>query len=107
MNSARRGQRESCAVLWQRAIENALQRETGLRGELASLLSARILAGLRYELGGEQLYMPLPSKAARNASIRQQFTGGELGFQRVAWAGLSRTHIYRICKQGEAGDARR
>ena len=91
-------QREDCAAQWQRALENALCEETGLRGEIGALLAARILAGLRRALGGEAMYMPKPSKDERNTRIRQQFTGGGRGLERVAWAGLSRSSVYRISK---------
>ena len=93
-------ERESCAAMWQRVIENALVERAGFLPSDAGRIAERVLDGLRAQIGGEAIYMPRPSLAPRNAAIRQQFTGGQLGMERVAWAGLSGRQIYRIAGGG-------
>ncbi len=89
-------ERESCAAMWQRVLEQALREGAGLAPDAAGQLAARQLERLRALIGGEAIYMPRPSLAPRNAAIRQQFTGGAEGLARVAWAQLSRSSVYRI-----------
>lgn len=78
-------ERESCAAMWQRVLEQALREGAGLAPDAAGQLAARQLERLRVLIGGEAIYMPRPSLAPRNAAIRQQFTGGAEGLARVAW----------------------
>lgn len=89
-------ERESCAAMWQRVLEGLLMERGGLAPDAAGLLASKVLEGLRAQLGGAAWYVPRPSLDGRNAAIRQQFTGGQEGLERVAWAHLSRTSIYRI-----------
>ena len=89
-------ERESCAAMWQRVLENALVERAGFLPSDAGRIAERVLDGLRAQIGGEAIYMPRPSLAPRNAAIRQQFTGGQDGLERVSWAQLSRSSVYRI-----------
>lgn len=89
-------ERESCAEMWQRVIENALVERAGFLPSDAGRIAGLVLDGLRAQIGGEAIYMPRPSLAPRNAAIRQQFTGGQLGMERVAWAQISMRRVYQI-----------
>ena len=100
-----RGKR--CADMWRHVLRVTFEEKCGIPAERAALLADLLLAGLREYLGGAEWYMPRPSKAARNAAIRQQFTGGEIGLQRVSWAGLSDGSIYRICRAADGAKEKR
>ena len=89
-------ERESCAAMWQRVLEQALREGAGLSPDAAGRVAAAQLERLRAIIGGEAIYMPRPSLDGRNAAIRQQFTGGQQGLARVAWAQLSERRIYQI-----------
>lgn len=86
---------EDNAVLLQGEISDALRAEIGLKEEISADWSGRIVAYLRRRLGAQQLYIPAPSKAERDAGIFRDYNGTNAGevCQRY---GVSRSRMHEI-----------
>lgn len=72
---------EDKAIQLQREMAEILREEIGLNDEFANAWAAAIVRGMRVRYGGQSLgrkgsiYIPAPSKVARNAAIRAEFHG--------------------------------
>lgn len=69
--------------------------ELGFEDRLAGEIAAGFLQGLRRRIGGQEVHIPAPDKAARDARIRAEFRGNNTRDLSRRY-GLSRRRIYEI-----------
>lgn len=82
-------------------IADALRTATGLHESISMQWSVLITDHLRKRLGTQHVYIPAPSRAARDASIYRDYNGSNAAdvCQRH---GVSRTSMHRICAEQRA-----
>lgn len=83
------------AVELHRILTASLTRRFGLTEAVASALADEIAVEVRNEAGGSEIYIPSPSREARNLAIRQKFRGNNLD-ELADEFGLSRRQVERI-----------
>ena len=71
-------QSADAAIQWERDIANVLRINLAQNEQLIVMLSRVIVDGLRSTLGGQELRIPAPDIAARNAEIRAKYTGANV-----------------------------
>lgn len=85
--------------LFSRAQRAALDRFDGIPDKTertASRLAELQLQALCEEEGGDDIYLPAPDKAHRNAEIRRRFIGPANAEELMAEFNISRSTLYRI-----------
>jgi len=83
------------AVELHRILTASLTRRFRLSEKAASVLADEIAIEVRNEVGGSEVYIPAPSKRARNEAIRSEFRGNNLN-ELAQKYGLSRRQVERI-----------
>jgi Mor family transcriptional regulator len=79
-------------------ITRAVREATGLHECYASSLGAAILERLQTRWGGDRIYVPQVDRPARDAAIREAFTGRNHD-EVCRQFGISRRTLYRILTQ--------
>ncbi|WP_372826527.1 Mor transcription activator family protein [Polaromonas sp.] len=89
------------AFLLQAELAAGLQHEFGLKPEFSQVWAARLTGFLRIRLGAQEIYIPAPSKAERDAAIFREFDGTNAAavMQRH---GVSRSRLYQIFEEQRA-----
>jgi Mor family transcriptional regulator len=85
------------AALWEQEMTEILTERLAVHGNWASAMAREIVEGLRARLGGDDIYVPAPDLAARNARVRALFNGRNVD-ELCETFGLGRSTVYRICK---------
>lgn len=83
------------AVELHRLLTASITRHYGLTEMVAAALADDIASELRKEAGGTEIYIPQPSRAARNQDIRNDFDGSNIDGLAMKYS-LSRRQIERI-----------
>ena len=86
------------AVELHRILTASLTRRFGLAEIVAAALADEIALEIRNEAGGSDIYIPAPSREARNARIRAAFRGNNYD-ELVSRFGISRRQIERIVSE--------
>lgn len=81
-------------------IARCLRERFGWEAERADQAAEAAVDHLQSEYGGDRIYIPARSKAARNAAIRREFNGRNLPDICVRY-GLSPARVYQIVNQPE------
>lgn len=89
-------QADDAAVQLEHDFVRIVREEIGMHEAMASLVAQALVRGLRRTLGGQELYIPAPDKAARNDAIRREFDGTNMR-EVMSRHGISRTQVYAIC----------
>lgn len=89
------GQTEDAAVQLEQDIIGIVREEIGMHEQMATVFAQALVRGLRRRLGGQELYIPSPNRAERDAAIRREFNGENLE-EICKKFGLGRTRIYEI-----------
>ena len=91
-------QSADAAIQLERDITEVLRRELARHEQMLGLMARSIVHGMRESLGGQELRIPSPDKAARNAEIRAKYTGANV--RKLAREyGLAVRTIYRIVEK--------
>lgn len=91
-------QSADAAIQLERDIIEVLRRELARNEQMLGLMARSIVHGMRESLGGQELRIPSPDKAARNAEIRAKYTGANV--RKLAREyGLAVRTIYRIVEK--------
>ena len=91
-------QSADAAIQLERDITEVLRRELARNEQMLGLMARSIVHGMRDRLGGQELRIPAPDKAARNAEIRAKYTGANV--RKLAREyGLAVRTIYRIVEK--------
>lgn len=102
--SASPAQIEDQAIQLHREFVQIVQEEIGMNAPFANDVAAALVRGMRKRYGGQTLgakgaiYVPAPSKAARNAAIRAEFDGTN-GPEVCKKHNISRSRLYAIASQ--------
>lgn len=91
-------QSADAAIQLERDITEVLRRELARNEQMLGLMARSIVHGMRESLGGQELRIPAPDKAARNAEIRAKYTGANV-HQLAGEYGLAVRTIYRIVEK--------
>lgn len=91
---------EDEAIQLHREFVEIVREEIGMNEAFANTMAAALVRGMRKRYGGQRLgrkdiYVPAPSKAARNAAIRQEFNGTNRD-EVCKKHGISRAMLYVI-----------
>lgn len=102
-----RAQAEDAALQLEHEMVEIVRAELDMHEREAFQIAKAIVRGLRERYGGVRLgyrglYIPAPSKAERNAAIRKEYDGTNLG-EVMSKHGIKRTQLYRILGQGTTG----
>lgn len=89
------GQTEDAAVQLEQDIIGIVREEIGMHEQIATVFAQALVRGLRRRLGGQELYIPSPDRAERDAAIRREFNGTNLE-ELMRRHCLSRSRIYEI-----------
>jgi Mor family transcriptional regulator len=89
---------EDAAVELQFEITQIVQEEIGYNEMFANMIAEALTRGLRRRLGGQEVYIPAPDKAARNAAIKREFNGRNLA-EMCRKYDLSPSGVYKIVGQ--------
>lgn len=90
---------ENNALLLQSELADGLQQEIGLKSEFAQQFAARLVGYLRRRLGAQEIYIPKPSKAERDAAIFREFNGTNAGDVMARHGIKSRSRLYQIIEE--------
>ena len=85
-------------MLLQGELAEGLRNEIGLLPEFANDWAARLTRFLRLRLGAQQVYVPAPDKAERDAAIYREFDGTN-GAAVMKRHGISRSRLYQIIEE--------
>lgn len=96
---------EDNAMLLQGEIADALCSETGLKPEISNDWARRIVDYLRQRLGAQEIYIPRPSKATRDAAIFREFDGTNAASVMRRHGIRSRSRLYQIVEEQRARQA--
>lgn len=88
-------QSEDAAIQLEHDFVEIIRRRIGLNETLAAIHAQEIVRGLRDLHGGQELWIPAPDKSERNAAIRREFNGQNLG-EVMRRHGISRSQLYHI-----------
>ena len=91
-------QSADAAIQLERDITEVLRRELARNEQMLGLMARSIVHGMRDRLGGQELRIPAPDKAARNAEIRAKYTGANVRALAKEYDLAERT-IYRIVEK--------
>lgn len=69
---------EDTAIGLKFEITSIVREEIGFNEHFASQIADALVRGLRKKFGGDDIYIPAPDKAARNAAIKAEFKGTNL-----------------------------
>ena len=86
---------EDSAVMLQYEMTAIVREEIGMTEHFASQISAAIVQGLRKRFSAQEIYIPAPSKAERNAAIKRDFNGQNRD-EICRRYGVSRSTLYEI-----------
>lgn len=86
---------DDAAVQLERDITNIVREETGMHEGIATMFSQALVRGLRRRLGGQELYIPVPDRAERDAAIRRDFDGNNME-ELMRRHEIGRTRFYEI-----------
>ena len=86
-------QSADAAIQLERDIAEVLRND-----QVLGLITRSIVQGMRESLGGQELRIPAPDKAARNAEIRAKYTGANVRALAKEYDLAERT-IYRIVEK--------
>lgn len=78
-----------------RILTASLTRRFGLPEIVAAALADEIAIEVRNEVGGSEIYIPSPSRQARNAAMRAEFSGNNIDELAKKYR-LSRRQVERI-----------
>lgn len=76
-------------------MTDILREQFGLDEPLALALAEKVIAGCRRKWGAQEIYIPAPDKADRDAAIRREFNGRNLA-EVCQRHGVSRSRVYEI-----------
>lgn len=94
---------EDKAIQLHREMVSILREYVGMTDDLANAFAAPIVRGMRELYGGQtmgrkgSIYVPAPSKAERNASIRAEFIGTNAD-EICRKYGIGKTRMYEIVR---------
>ena len=91
-------QSADAAIQLERDITEVLRRELARNEQMLGLMARSIVHGMRESLGGQELRIPSPDKAARNAEIRAKYTGANVHALAKEY-GLTERMIYYIVQK--------
>ena len=91
-------QSADAAIQLERDIIEVLRRELARNEQMLGLMARSIVHGMRESLGGQELRIPSPDKAARNAEIRAKYTGANVRALAKEY-GLTERMIYYIVQK--------
>ena len=91
-------QSADAAIQLERDIIEVLRRELARNEQMLGLMARSIVHGMRDRLGGQELRIPAPDKAARNAEIRAKYTGANVRALAKEY-GLTERMIYYIVQK--------
>lgn len=88
-------------MLLQAEITDALRNEIGLRDEFARPWAAKLTAYLQRRLGTQNVYIPAPGRAERDAAIFREFDGKNVAAVMKRYD-VSRSRLYQIIEEQRA-----
>ena len=91
-------QSADAAIQLERDIIEVLRRELARNEQMLGLMARSIVHGMRESLGGQELRIPSPDKAARNAEIRAKYTGANVRALAREYD-LSVSSVYKIVQK--------
>lgn len=89
------GQAEDAAVQLEQDIIGIVREEIGMHEQMATVFAQALVRGLRRRLGGQELYIPSPNRAERDAAIRREFNGTNIDAL-MKRHGIGRARVYQI-----------
>ena len=99
MTSARLNHDCDTALELHQILTAAIARGFSMDEREASAMADAVAYEMRREVGGQEIYVPTASKAARDEQIRREFCGRNAEAL-ARQHGLSRSSIYRIAGAG-------
>lgn len=90
------GQAEDAAVQLQHDMVAIVREEIGMHESIATVFASALVRGLRRTMGGEEIYIPVPDRSERDAAIRREFDGTNLGKIMIKF-NVSRSRVYQLC----------
>lgn len=93
---------EDDALLLESEFTAIVREEVGMHEAFASQVARALVRGLRKRMPAQQLYIPAPDKAERDAAIRREFNGrnAEEVMRRYD---IGRRRLYQIVGDGRGG----
>lgn len=82
-------------MLLQGELAEGLRNCTGLKESIANDWARQLVDYLRERLGAQEIYIPRPSRAKRDAAIAREFDGTNAG-EVTRRYGISRRRLYEI-----------
>lgn len=93
---------EDAAAALHFEFTHIVREEVGFNEVFASQIAEAIVRGLRKRLGGQEIYVPAPSKSERIAAVRREFNGRNRD-EICRKYGISRTTFYEYTGTSAAG----
>jgi Mor family transcriptional regulator len=81
---------------WVLDMTDILRDRLAVQDPWATAMAQEIVAGMRDRFGGDDVYVPIPDRNARNERIRAMFNGRNVA-ELCEQFGLKRAMVYRIC----------
>jgi Mor family transcriptional regulator len=81
---------------WVLDMTDILRDRLAVQDPWATAMAQEIVAGMRDRFGGDDVYVPIPDRSARNERIRAMFNGRNVA-EICDQFGLKRAMVYRIC----------
>jgi Mor family transcriptional regulator len=81
---------------WVLDMTDILRDRLAVQDPWATAMAQEIVAGMRDRFGGDDVYVPIPDRNARNERIRAMFNGRNVA-EICDRFGLKRAMVYRIC----------
>lgn len=79
-------------------MTDILRERLAVQDPWATAMAQEIVQGLSAKFGGAMFYVPRPDRQSRDERIWQMFNGTNIN-EVCEQFGLSRTHVYRICRR--------
>lgn len=96
-------QAEDAAVQLERDFVDILREEVGMGEREACEFARPLVRGLRKRMGGAELWIPAPDKAARNEAIRREYHGTKESLRDVMRRhNVTRSTVYEIVRRRPA-----
>lgn len=92
---------QEAAFLLQAELAEGLRSEVGLLPEFANEFASRLTRFLRVRLGTQNIYIPAPDKAERDAAIYREFDGTNAPAV-MARHNVSRSRLYQVVEEQRA-----
>lgn len=89
---------DDAAVTLHAQMTDILREATGLSEHLASAFAEALVVVMRARLGGQELYVPIADRDARDRAIREQFNGRNRDEMCRKYR-ISRSRLYQIVAQ--------